>query len=219
VTGSRPFTLALALAAALLAAATAALAGTGKEQIRLTAADQARARAALIRKSDLGSGWSGGPVKPDLSSSPTCSNYHPKQSDLVLTGAAASQFEKNGADVHTEIGVLKTAHMVALDWRRTVLAPGAIPCLRKHLASELAPARIDSFKRLPFPKLGSYSRAYRLVASVAVSGKRLRIVSDIVLVGRHRTEVSIAIGAPYAEKVAVAATDRRLAKLALSRVK
>ena len=75
--------------AVVLAAATAVFAGDGKEQIKFNPADQAAARAVVIRRADLGSsGWVGGPTKPDLSSGPTCANYHPKVSDLVLTGAA-----------------------------------------------------------------------------------------------------------------------------------
>ena len=81
--------LVLAVAAVALATAVAVPAGDGKEQIKLNAADQAAARAVVIRRADLGSsGWAGGPLKPDLSTGPTCPNYDPKVSDLVLTGAA-----------------------------------------------------------------------------------------------------------------------------------
>ena len=60
-----------AAAAVALGGATVVSAGDGKEQIRLNAADQAAARAVLIRRADLGSGgWQGGRVKPDLSAGP-----------------------------------------------------------------------------------------------------------------------------------------------------
>src|SRR5947209_20409809 len=76
----------LALSAA--AAAVLALAGVAaadKEKIRLTAAGQAAARAAVLTRADLGSasGWTGGPKKPDLYPQPLCPNYTPKQSVLV----------------------------------------------------------------------------------------------------------------------------------------
>jgi hypothetical protein len=86
---SRGIVFVLAAVALALLTATAVPAGDGKEQIKFNAADQAAARAVVIRRADLGStGWAGGPTKPDLSSGPTCANYHPKVSDLVLTGAA-----------------------------------------------------------------------------------------------------------------------------------
>ena len=55
--------------ACLFATAAVALADNGNRQkIRFNAADQAAARAAVLRRSDLGSGadWKGGAKKPDL---------------------------------------------------------------------------------------------------------------------------------------------------------
>ncbi|MFL5900569.1 MAG: hypothetical protein ACJ75S_05165, partial [Solirubrobacterales bacterium] len=76
-----------ALAAALVLAGAAV---ADKEQIHLTAAGQQAARAAVMQRSDLGgaSGWTGGSKKPDLSGGTGCANFQPKQSDLVLIGAA-----------------------------------------------------------------------------------------------------------------------------------
>src|SRR6266480_2918024 len=112
-----------AAAGVALAAATAGLAGDGKEQIRFNAVDQAAARAVLIRRADLGSsGWQGGPVKPDLSTGPTCPNYHPKVSDLVVTGAAESIFHRSVFQLGNIVEILQTRRMVRLDWQRTVLA-------------------------------------------------------------------------------------------------
>src|SRR5438105_15040184 len=114
------FALASAMVALTIAAAVSA---GGGEQIRFNAADQAAARAVVIRRADLGtSGWVGGRVKPDLSAGPSCPNYHPKVSDLVLTGSARTNFRRSGFEFDSQAGVLKTRRMVALDWRRSVLA-------------------------------------------------------------------------------------------------
>ena len=81
--------------ACLVATTAVALADNGNRQkIRFNAADQAAARAAVLRRSDLGSGadWKGGARKPDLTQTDPCPNYNPKQSDLVLTGIAETQF-------------------------------------------------------------------------------------------------------------------------------
>ena len=62
----------MARAKPVLIAALVALAAAGgaqANQIRLTSADQARARTAVVRRADLGaSGWNGGAKKPDLTS-------------------------------------------------------------------------------------------------------------------------------------------------------
>src|SRR4051794_27543799 len=114
--------------------AVAALAD--KEQIHLTAADQAFARATVLKKADLGTigTWTGGSVKPDLSTALPCTSFQPKQSDLVLTGAAETKFKQPGIEFDSEAQVLREAQMVKLDWQRTVIAPGLLPCLRSVFA-------------------------------------------------------------------------------------
>src|SRR2546430_14281555 len=148
--------IAFALAASSVALATAAAvwAGDGKYQIRFNAADQAAARAVVIRASDLGSsGWQGGRVKPslsDLSSGLSCPNYHPKLSDLVITGAAGARYRRSAFEFDSVSEVLKTRRMVVLDWRRSVLVPGALPCLRRGAINGLgAGAEPGSFRKRP----------------------------------------------------------------------
>src|SRR6266576_3424866 len=81
----------------VLSTMVAAAAGGERAKIRYNAADQAAARAAVARRADLGAGvWKGGARKPDLSPAPTCAGYHPKQSDLVLTGAAETVWAGGG---------------------------------------------------------------------------------------------------------------------------
>jgi hypothetical protein len=208
-------------AAVALATAKAVLAGDGKEQIRFNAADQAAARAVVIRRADLGSsGWTGGRVKPDLSAGPTCPNYHPKVSDLVLTGAARTRFRRSGFEFDSQAGVLKTRRMVALDWRRSVLAPGAVPCLRRTLDKGLgSTAKVVSFAKLPFPHLSTYAALFRGVISVQAQGKTVRVLTDIVLVGRSRTELTLTVAGPAAAKSGISAAERRLARVLISRAR
>jgi hypothetical protein len=212
---------ALALATAVVLTPAALLAGTGKERIRLNAADQRAARAATVRRTDLGSGaWSGGRVKPDLSPGPTCPNYHPKQSDLVLTGAAESTFRNGPLAFDSQVQVLQTKRMVSLDWRRELLAPGAIPCLRRHLGKNLgSSAKVLSFVKAPFPRLARYTAAFRARVDVAVLGKTAHLIVDSVLIGRSRTEISLTTVAPAAARSAVAAAERRLARRIVGRAR
>jgi hypothetical protein len=213
--------LLLASAAVALVTAAAVSAGDGKEQIRFNAADQAAARVVVIRRADLGSsGWVGGPMKPDLSTGPTCPNYHPKVSDLVLTGAARTNFRRSGFDFDSQAGVLKTRRMVALDWRRSVLAPGVVPCLRQTIGSGLGPsAKVVSFAKLPFPHISTYTAFFRGVISVQAQGKTVRILTDLVLVGRGRTELTLTVVGPAGAKSAISAAERRLARALIARAR
>ncbi|MGN6796609.1 MAG: hypothetical protein ACTHKS_00510 [Gaiellaceae bacterium] len=212
-----------ALLATLLLAAVAAGAGfaaTGeREQIRFTKADQAAAKRSVARRSDLGSGsWTGGFVKPDLSAAPTCANFHPRQSDLVLTGAAETAFDNQGFRIQSEAQVLKTHAMVLADWRRTVLAPTAIPCLKTHLVKELGTGvTFVSFRRVIFAPVATMVEAYTLLVDVATSTGKVRVAIEVVLIGRNRTELTLISTAPNAAQKVVAQADVQLARAMVSR--
>ena len=220
---SRRKALLLAIAVVALTAAAAVSAGDGKEQIKLNPADQAAARAVLIRRSDLGSsGWQGGRVKPDLSAGPTCPNYHPKRSDLVITGAAKAAFRRSALEFDSAAEVLKTRRMVALDWRRSVLVPGAVSCLRQTMSNGLGSgAKVVSFRKLPFPHLSTYTAFFRgvIVIVVDAQGQTARVLADIVLVGRRRTEITLSVAGPAGAKNAISAAERRLARVLISRAR
>jgi len=201
-----------ALSSFLIFTATAAASGPGKQKIELNAADQAAARAVVLRRSDLGAGWTGGRVKPDLTSQVSCASYHPKVSDLVVTGAAESRFQSTGLALASEVEIFRTAAMVDRDWRRSIV-PAAVPCLRRTLTKGLgAQAKVLSFGRIPFPKVGTHSAAFRGVVAVSALGQTVRVLLDIVLVGKGRTEISLDATAPAAAARAVAASERRLAR-------
>jgi hypothetical protein len=211
------------LAAAVLTAAVtggAAFAGGGgKEQVHFTAADEAAAKRAVAQRSDFGGGdWRGGIRKPDLSPAPTCANFHPLQSDLVLTGAAASEWDEHGLHIETQAQVLQTQAMVAADWQRTVVAPAAIPCLRVHLVKQLGTGiTFVRFRRILFPPVATQSRAYLLLVDVKTSTGKVRVALEIVLVGRDRTELTIISSAPNTAQGFVGDADAELAQALVAR--
>ena len=213
-------------AAALLGACAAALLLAGaavadKEQIHLTAAGQAAARAAVMHRADLGgaSGWTGGLKKPDLSSGTGCANFKPKQSDLVLIGASETVFKHPGVEFDSEAQVLQTPAMVRLDWQRTVLAPQVMPCLRSNLEKQLTSSeRLVSVRRIPFPAISGYTRAYRTTVDVKSAAGTTRVFVDLVLIGRRSTEITLTTTAPMAAQAAVRAAELRLARILAARV-
>ena len=201
-----------ALAVVLVLAAGAAAADPGKQKVELNAADQAAARRVVLRRSDLGPGWTGGRVKPDLTSQVSCASYHPKVSDLVVTGAAESQFRGTGIILANEVEVFRTAAMVERDWRRSIV-PAAVPCLRRTLTKGLGTqAKVLSFGRIPFPQVGTHSAAFRGIVAVSALGQTVRVLLDIVLVGKGRTEISLDATASAATARAVSSAERRLAR-------
>ena len=183
-----------------------------QETRRPNPADMAAARAATVKRADLrpAGGWRGGPVKVDFSN-PGCPNYRPKLSQFVSTGAAAADWDKDAAFVGTQTDVLQTARMVRRQWQIQVLDPRAIPCMRRIMRRQLAAQGITlvSLRRMPFPQLATYSRAYKAVMR---SGGQT-ITMEQVMVGRSRTEINLTvIGVPPAEVL-------RLARILVKRIR
>ena len=213
-----PRTLFAAVLAFALVPVALASSLPNKEQIHFNPADQAAAAQAVLRKADLGSGWSGGRTKPDLSSKMSCAGYEPKQSDLVLTGAAQSVYGSTGIQIQSIAQVLKTHAMVAKDWQRTVVDPRAIACLRRTLSKGLSSQeRLVSFGQVAFPRLTRYSRALRAVIEVSAQGRKVRVLADFVLVGRSRTELTLSVTAPFAVHTSLSRSEVKLARRLLAR--
>lgn len=207
----------IVLAAVLAGAALAA--GGEKVQLRFNPADQAAARRAVAQRGDLGSAaWRGGATKPDLSPALTCANFHPKQHDLVMTGAASSKWSYSGLEIDSQSQIMKTAAMVQADWARTVLAPPAIPCLRSHLLEELGKGvTFVGFRRVLFPAVATMSRAYVLLVDVKTATGKVRVAVEVVVIGRGRTELTITSTAPNAAQKIVAQADAQLARTLVAR--
>jgi hypothetical protein len=206
-------------AAALLALVLAGAAAADNWQIHRTAAGNAAAAAIVLKRSDLGpsGGWTGGPVKPSLSSTPPCAGFRPKQSDLVLVGAAESRWSNAGVQLDSSANVLQSPHMVALDWQRTVLASPVVPCLRQALAKELrSTGTLVSFARRSFPAVTSMTRAYRGIVKVSNS---VRVSIDLIVLGKLNSELTLTVIAPTAADATLQPAELRLARLLASRIR
>jgi len=214
--------IAILCALVFATAAAASIAGDGKQQVHLNAADNAAARRVALRKSDFGGapGWSGGATKPDLSSTgPRCANFHPKYSDLVLTGVAETEFQNAGVYLDDKVQMLGTAPMVKLDWQRSVRAPGLLSCLRTYLAkSAPANAKVRAIQKLAFPRIAQYTAAFRLVLDVTTAGNTASMVIDLLLAGRGRTEITLTTVAPYEARAQITPAEARLARVLVARV-
>ena len=74
--------------------------------VKLRAADQAQAEAALLRQSDFGAGWRGGKTATTDLMGPSCPGFDPKESDLVVSGHAEAGFTFSRSIVQFEQAVV-----------------------------------------------------------------------------------------------------------------
>jgi hypothetical protein len=208
---------------ALTSAAGALAAISDREQHKFNSDDQAAAKTAVVLKSDLqNTGWTGGAKKPDLSPAPTCANFDPKQSDLVLTGAAETDWKHANLELDTVAQVLQSADMVEKDWQRTVADPASFSCTKTYVKKNLggsANERFVSMTRVPFPAVGTHARAYITRIDVTSNGKTAPVLIEDVLLTTGRTEISLSstTAGPYA--VAVADADIALARALVHRAR
>ncbi len=168
-------------------------------QIHLTAAGQAAAKKAVLKRSDLDSNWRGGAKKADLSNNPPCKSYNPKQSDLTVIGAARSAWQDTavGGSVEHDVQLLKTPHMVQLDWQRTVASPKVMPCLRAALAKSAGKTgKLVSLTKMRFPQVAPYTHALRAVLDARSGGQTIRIIVDVIAFGRGHTEQTLTVATP-----------------------
>ena len=208
---------AAATVVALASAAVVLAADPSKEKIELTAAGQAQAKAEVLRRKDVGSGWLGGAKKPDLSG--TKCSYKPKQSDLVVIGAAETAWHQQGFEIESEAQVLRTPKMVRLDWQRTAVAPQVVPCLRESFEKQLGSSgKLVSVRRVSFPHVARLTTAFRLTIDVKTPSGTVPLESDFVALGQARNEISLSLLGPSAAKTVLRKAEVRLARLLAARL-
>ena len=201
--------------ALVLVTSGAALASGGDPQKKITAADQARAKAMLLRKSDLAPGF-----KVDRSSGGDTSFDCPAldESDLTWTGHAESGFSAGAAFAQSEAQVYESESDASEAWKRDTSKAG-LACLKAALRRDFAKQglALKSFRPLAFPRLSDKSAAYRMVVSGQSQGTSVPVYFDTVVLLHSRAEVLIGPGSaltppPRAEEVRLARlTARRMA--------
>ena len=205
--------LPLVALAALVLAGVATAASTDPVE-RHTKADQARARAVMLRAADLGPGWKSVPVNENVQ----CRAFHPDESDLIETGEANRIFDAGGARVGSSATVFKTRAQAAASWKRTV-KPAALNCALEGLRESLpvgATVRVRTLSRFSFPRVAPRTAGLRLVARVGDVLQGTNVHMDVVVLGRARTLAAllvVSVGAPVPPAV-----ERRLAGLMASRM-
>ncbi len=203
-------TLVLALVVGLIGAGAAA-ASRGDPQERITSADQARAKAMLVRPGDMSAAFRAVPTA-DNPNTPYCAALD--ESDLTVTGQANSHtFAGTTEFVVSRAYVYESQADASASWKRGTSTAGQA-CLRQAMQAELrgTPVRLVSFKRIPFRSVARRSVAYRIVAS----RQGVRLYLDLIALQYTRAQVSIAYGNLYAPPPA--SEEVRLAKVVALRM-
>lgn len=204
---------------ALVALAAAAAAFADDPTVRINAADQAKATASLLKRTDLGTGWTGGPHKPDTLQAPSCPGFNPKESDLIVTGHADATFKHSGLEVDSDVQVMQKPEFVKTDFQRT-MRPQLPACLAHLFQQSAGPdVKVLSARRVAFPRIGVVSALYRATLAVTQSGQTVDVVIDFVFFGQSRTEYSITVIAPQAAQAQLVPIETKLARLQVSRTR
>jgi hypothetical protein len=219
----------LGLVAALaLLAPVAATAADGEPKKALTKQGQALARSVVVKKSDLGAGFTALPHKADehLPKGARCGDLD--ESDLTVTGDTASpDFRLAQGSLFVTVGstaqVYRTLREANASWKRGTSAQ-TVACLSDIVRLSAAPGQkitVVSAKRVSFPSVSAKTTAYRLVLRVNVGGTQtIPAYIDAVILQEGRVQAGLlftSLGAPVeqAQRAALASVvAARLAKAA-----
>ena len=211
-----------------LAVAAPAWAADGEPRRAITVKDQSTARSIVLKRADLGTGFTTVPRKPDdpLPSGARCGALD--ESDLTVTGDVDSPDYKLSrgpvfVTVTSTAQVYRTLREANTSWRRGAGEQTAV-CLADIVrlsAPKGQKIEVVSSKRVSFPSLAPKTTAFRLVLTITVAGnQRVRAFVDAVLLQHGRVQSGLlftSLGAPVgrADRIALASVvAARLAKAA-----
>jgi len=219
---NRPRPVVAALVVGLVATAVAVAAdGPRGETIRLNPSDQASARAATLRRSDLGpeSGppWKKVPAKPILSAPVDC----PAGADMsrfVVTGAARTRWLGGIIEVDSQTDVFETSRMLRGELQKRVASPHALACLRLSLSGSLAEQgdTLVSLGRISVRHLGA--PAFGLRAVTLERGLPDLLLTEAIVIGRSRTVIVVTVNGFVQDEAEILATARNCARIVAGRI-
>ena len=217
--------------AALLATAVA-VGASGDPKRAITKVDQARAKAMLLTRGDLGAGWRASATSGGRGDDVDfrCPGYQPDESDLTLTGDATSpDFELATGGTFSFVSsiasVYATAPQAKASWAR-VVKPGLVRCFVQLLEDEVGAQqqgqgnplelRITASGRVAFPAVAPRTSAYRISGVITQGQLTIPMHLGIVLLGSGRANggfIAVSLLKPFPR-----ATEVRLARITAARM-
>jgi len=216
VTTIRPLRrLLFAFAVLALVTAGSAVADHLDPKKRITPADQARARAMLLKRTDL-PGFRGTPAgvgEPHIDCAASVG-----EADLTLTGEAEGlQFVLGPVSVNSASQIYESAADATASWRRGTSAAGT-KCLTDLLRREFTKQgiRLVSFRKVAFPRVSERTVAYRVTLSVQTPQGPAPLYADVVVLLRSRALAQVFVASAFVAPRR--AEELRLARLVAGRM-
>jgi hypothetical protein len=216
----RPLLLAVLVA---LVAAASAVADPLDPKVRLTASDQALAKAALLRQSDLGPAWADrSTATPSSLKAPICPSLRPDYSKLTLTGHAESVFDNGngGYQLTSDVEVWKTVaqaerHMKAL------LQPALPKCIKYSFLKTPGGSKLILLPVKPrhLGKFADVSVAYRAPVGYKVGKQTVVVTSDFIFLRKGRSEIYLNVTGPSTDDDQLTALETRIARTLAGRAR
>lgn len=195
--------LALVLLVVLAVPALALAADTDPKR-QLTPADERKAGAIVLKRTDFRAGWKR-TTTPNDDAELNCSFYNPDGSDQTLTGDAEAEFERTGGfpSLLSYADVYMNGRDAAAAWSRTV-KPALARCVAQFFEREVSEpgtkVTVVNHARIAFPRLAPRTAAFRIDVKMAVTqnGQTVTVplTLHIVVVGRGRAEAGFLTFAP-----------------------
>jgi hypothetical protein len=191
--------LAASIAIAFLAAPLAASAADGQPRKALTKAGQEAARSVVLKRGDLGPGFTPHAPGKDEGTPKGARCRALDEDDLTVTGDAASpDFRLAQGALFVTVGstaqVYRTLRDANTSWRRGASSQ-TTTCLSDIVRLSAGPGQkitVVSSKRVPFPAIAPKVTAYRLVLSIGLGGtQRIRTYVDAVILQHGRIQTGL----------------------------
>ena len=186
--------LSLPSSQAALVCVLPAAAGVYAYTVRMTPADQAAARAVMLRQSEPSATPLSGRAAPRLPTSrrPCAAATSIPRSRISWSRARPRCAPPARARDAQRLGGLRSAKMVDLSWQRAASSPHYLSCVGSFAQRSLsAEEHFVSFRKLSVPKIGGHSEGYRTLVDVQTADGTVRLAIDTVIASRGRTQVSL----------------------------
>jgi hypothetical protein len=186
-----------------------------------TSAGKRLAGEALLRRTDLGRGWSAGSPPPRKLTGLTCPQFNPPIEHVVQTGGAQSptyQRSASGPFLSETAYVYATAAQRSAVWTR-IARPNLARCVADAFVQSSADGVSFTVIRkgtLGLPKLPAEAVGYRVSGTASTSRQTVDVYLDLVVLGSGRSLSALSISsfqAPVARRA-----ELRLAQSAARRL-
>lgn len=188
----------------VLIACVAGLALTGsafadhqEPQKRFTPADQARARAMLLKRSDFTAGFRQDAPSNEPDPHIDCARSV-SEADLIQTADVEGPgFTRGAVSVSSAAQLYESVADASASWRRSTSAAG-IKCLTNLARREFTQGgiRFVSLRTIAFPRVAQRTIAFRIVLSAKVQQTTVKLYADFVVLMHSRAHAQVFAASP-----------------------